>query len=308
MNILILYDNDDWNLTQPNYSERQQFSYSHWGEYCNSQKINLYRASCQWFNGKKFLKVWKYYENGTWKKTDNENINPNVVYDKCIDYDKKSGVLKLEIYKLILQINQKFKTLNSTHFNNLVLSKLNQAVIFKKYLPKTNLLFPGTIIKNKNRDKIVLKKIRGSGGYQVLITDEKIIKIDDLCLKQEFIDFKKDNSLKDFRIVFLGNKPIYAFSRTAKKNSLYTNLHQGGKIEFINIEDIKKLLDYSQDIISLLKIFDKKIFSLDFVYDNQNKKYFLLEVNSKPGLDAFDQNSKPLLIKYLTELTKYLLD
>lgn len=304
--ILILNNEEDWALNTPDFTPSQNLGYSTWGEVCAGLGIKLYRSNIHWFEDGKFNKGWEI-QNGKWLKV-NSTIIPSVVYDKCGNFDKSTGNLLLDIQQMKISIEKIIPILNNTYFDSLVDNKLNQAVIFKDFLPNTRLALSGEVIKNEKGQTIVIKNIRGSGGKQVQIKNDLNITIENNSIVQDFIDAKKDGSVSDVRIVFLGETPQYALTRIAEKDSLFTNFHRGASIEFLNLENLQELLNLCKDILRKLEAFEKKIFSLDFMYDNTTNKYMLVEANTKPGLDVFDQKNIEILKKYLTNLSNYLVN
>lgn len=304
--ILILNNEEDWNLEKPDFTPSQNLGYSTWGEVCKKLDIRLYRSNINWFKEGKFTKGWQFVNN-SWQKVENE-IKPNVIYDKCGNFNKITGDLLIEIHEKKLEIEKIIPLVNNTYFDNLIDNKLNQAVIFKDFLPYSRLALAGESITNEDGKTLVIKNIRGSGGKQVQITNDKEIYLQHNSIVQDFIDAKQDNEIKDFRVVFLGESPQYALSRIAAEGSLYTNFHRGASIEFIKLENIPDLLELCKKIIQRLEAFEKKIFSLDFMYDRHSQKYLLVEANTKPGLDVFSEESLDLLEAYLTNLSNYLIN
>jgi glutathione synthase/RimK-type ligase-like ATP-grasp enzyme len=307
--ILILNTGDDWNLGIPDFSEKQFFGYNMWGKVCEELGIELYRASVEWYENKFFSKGW-IYKNGNWKKVD-DKITPDVIYDKTVDYNKENGEILWNVFKKRSVIERRYEVVNGSSFNNLFNNKANQSVIFDNYLPKTEIVEKGEIIKNKNNEYVVLKKFNGSGGYQVEIKNEQNIGVkEDNIIKQKFIDARDENGiLRDYRFVFVGDSLSYVLSRVAKEDSLFTNMHQGAKVEFIKIEDIEeKLLKLVEEVKEATRIFRKKNFSLDFLKERETGKYYLIEMNTKPGVDVFDKNSEKVLRNYFINLTKHILD
>lgn len=304
--ILILNNEEDWNLEVPDFTPSQNLGYSTWGEVCANLNIKLFRSNIHWFKDGQFTKGWEI-QDGAWKKVDGA-INPSVIYDKCGNFDKSTGNLLLDIQQMKINIEKAIPILNNTYFDSLIDNKLNQAVIFKDFLPFTRLALAGEVIKNEQGDTIVIKNIRGSGGKQVQIKNDKNITVENNSIIQDFIDAKENDSVSDIRIVFLGDTPQYALTRIAEKGSLFTNFHRGASIEFLDLDDLQELLNICREILRKLEAFDRKIFSLDFMHDNTTNKYLLVEANTKPGLDVFDEKSIEILKRYLTNLSNYLVN
>jgi hypothetical protein len=302
--ILILYTGDDWEVEKPRHSDAQAFGYKTWGELCNESNIKLTRASIQWFKDGKFMKYWEF--DGDWIKV-NEPILPTVVYDKSRNYDSETGVVLNDVIAKKKEINSIIPLLNTPEFSELLDNKLNQSLIFHQFMPKTVLVNRG-YFKNEDGKKVVIKEFYGSGGKKVSFPDERQIEIKSTSLVQEFLDGKNEHGvLQDYRIVFIEDKPQYMLSRIAKENSLYTNFHQGAKVEFINLNEYTNIVNYALEISKTLEVFDRRIFSLDFLKERDTGKLYLIEINTMPGLDVFDEHSKQILIQYLRNLNNYLI-
>jgi hypothetical protein len=302
--ILILYQENDWSESSPDFSDAQNFGYNTWAQLCRAQGLVLVRASIEWFTGKSFSKHWMNVD-GKWTKV-SHTIAPSVIYDKCNEYNPKTGELIPSLHAKKRDLARAFSVYNEPEFTELFHSKLQQAVIFGESMPKTELVHPGDKIKGTKTKPVVLKNFFGSGGKQVTILDHNYT-VTTKMLKQEFIAASKNGVLKDVRIVFLGSEPVYALSRKAKKGSLFTNFHQGASIEFIPLSAISKEVSNAKKIAKKVTVFRKAIFSLDFLTDPKTKKIYLMEINTMPGLDVFSQESLTTLKSYLKKLTQYLL-
>ncbi len=303
--ITILYIEDDWHKPEVDHSESQKLGYSTWGKIAEKMGIRLTRVSIEWFHTDGFVKFWEF-TGRSWVKKE-EKLVPSVCYDKSRGYDELSLKEIPEAMTKKQRINAISPVINDPLFSSLLNNKLNQALIFHKYMPSSRLVLPGEVIENKEKEMLVLKSFFGSGGKQVKITNEQNIKIEEKLLLQEFIKAKSGDVLKDIRIVFLGEKPQYALSRRAAEGSYHTNFHQGATIEFLDLNDLNDIISYSKEISKSLDIFPKKVFSMDYLIATETGKPYLIEINTMPGLDVFDEKSISILEDYLTELSKYLL-
>lgn len=303
--ILILYQGDDWKRSKPHHSDAQSFGYATWASQCKKKNIELYRATPDWFRNGRFFRSWKFTANG-WEKV-KKAVVPTVIYDKCSIYDQKTGAILPKVMIQKNKIETACRVVNDPEFSNLFDSKLNQALIFSQYLPKSSLVYPGQVVLKKGKSPIVLKEFYGSGGKKVVISHEAKMVAQKKLLFQEFIDASKNGVLQDVRIVFLGSKPQYALTRIAKKGSLYTNFHQGAHIEFLDLKKLSRMIALAKEIMQPLEIFPKRIFSLDFLVAQKTGRAYLVEINSMPGLDVFSEKSKKILEGYTRNLTEYLL-
>jgi len=220
-------------------------------------------------------------------------VRPDLIFDKIVGkYDYSLLDTKLDIQK-------KIPIFNDPLFKTLLNSKLNQYLIFGKYMPvsfvvnsKTDLLEK---IKKIQTSKAVAKPFFGSGGFGIIIKEKNALKKEKLAyplLLQEFIQsekgipgFSQKNEVADLRIVYMNHKPVYALSRIAKKGSLFTNFHQGATpipvpLKFVP-NSVKKI---AAQITKRLSIFPFAHYSTDFIFTNSGKPK-LIEINTTPGFD-----------------------
>lgn len=304
--ILVLYPGDDWKLAKPDHSEPHAFGYRAWGEYCKTQGIDFYRASMKWYKNGAFSKAWKF-ENGAWKKVA-KLVRPTVVYDKAALYDKDGGGFEAEHHAQKLKIRDRVPVLNDPEFSLLCDSKIHQAVMFYDVMPRCSLVHPGDVVEAKNGAPIVLKNFYGSGGKQVEIIKKAKVTVKHLALHQEFVEASKNGKLADIRVVFIGEKPVYVLSRIARPGSLFTNFHQGASITFLKLLEAKEAVALAKNIAKRLSAFPKKVFSIDFLRDAKSGKLFMIEMNTMPGIDVFNDESRGVLDAFVAKLTSYLLE
>jgi glutathione synthase/RimK-type ligase-like ATP-grasp enzyme len=307
--ILILYNSDNWNAVQPSHSDAQKFGYDIWGYICMRKKVLLTRASLHWFNNttNAFDKHWEFQE-GKWIKKENDKFKPDVIYDKSRNYDSATIEYLPDIFNKKIRISSCVPIVNNPDMTDLLDNKLNQVVLFANYMPRSILVNKGVSFEAKKDAPVVLKKFFGSGGKQVRIVNEGKIVAETRMIKQDFIQARRGGVLRDVRLVFIGDGVQYGLSRIAKEDSFYTNFHQGARIEFLDLTQYTKLIKKAKEITKPLKIFSKRVFALDFLIDAKTKQEYLMEINTKPGLDVFDEHSKPILESYVEKLTDYLLN
>jgi glutathione synthase/RimK-type ligase-like ATP-grasp enzyme len=148
--------------------------------------------------------------------------------------------------------------------------------------------------------KMILKDRYGAGGnsiyfittfnqekqiYEVMNNDKKTS-----FILQPFAQFDNGFGYKDYsgiidtRVIFLNNKIIQSYIRMAKKNDFRCNIHQGGTLSYIPVEDIPlRVRHVAEKIVTVLDE-DKALFALDFMTSNTGH-VFLLEGNCGPGIN-----------------------
>src|SRR5690606_6507464 len=108
---------------------------------------------------------------------------------------------------------------------------------------------------------------------------------------QEFIEtsgipnISVKGTVADLRIVYVGDQPVYALTRIAKKDSFFTNFHQGARALLIPLERVPQdCFAVCNKIIAKLSLFENTHYSLDFMFTKTGKPIFI-EMNTTPGFD-----------------------
>lgn len=292
--IVIIYYGDDWNKKIPlENSVPTRESFEDWYDRGRKKGIDFYRASIKWYDLSRsvFKKAWTY-ENKKWIKV-RKPIKPDLIFDKV------AGKHDYELLDLKLRIQKRINIFNNPLFKTLLNSKLNQYLIFGKFMPRSFVINSrNNLLKNLGKirsKKAVAKPFFGSGGFGIIIAEKNKLKNSKLnypFLLQEFVKsekgipgFSKKKEVADLRIVFMNHKPIYALSRIARKGSLFTNFHQGAtpvpvSLKFIP-QSVKKI---TEKVVRKLSIFPQAHYSIDFIFNNAGKP-MLIEINTTPGFD-----------------------
>ncbi|HBI33943.1 MAG TPA: hypothetical protein DEA43_03995 [Candidatus Moranbacteria bacterium] len=313
-NIVIVYAGDDWEKIVPISNEGTRLAIQDWMDRAQKVGVNLYRASIKWYDLEKnvFTKAWTFRE-GAWQKIEND-ICPDLIYDKVLSkYDYSLLEYKLKIAEKTLLFNS---PLFRATFNN----KLSQYVMFGEFMPFSQIAnnkeeLKKTITESPSQ-KIVIKPLYGSGGFGIFIGEKKKALSEKYIypvLVQEFIVSEKGipgisqkDEVADLRMVYQGGKMAYALSRIAKSGSLFTNLHQGAAGKMIPKEMIPECLnDMAEKINKKILIFQNAQYSLDFIFDNDGRPYFV-EMNTTPGIDLVtllgDEKTKQENFESITDL------
>ncbi len=293
--IVVLYSGDDWEKEKPfdKNTIDTRLSFEEWYEMANDYDIKFYRASIDWFDEKtgKFLKSWTF-EDGKWIKIDNP-IKVHAIYDKTVGsnnyvtFDKKMNMY-LEV-----------PIINHPLFRTITHNKFSQYMLFGKYMPMTLLAnnkkeLIETFDKIKG-EKVVIKPLHGSGGFGIFIGKKSNAfkeKLTYPVITQKFIKstrgipgFSQKDEVSDLRLIYTDNKIVYALSRIAKEGSLFTNFHQGANAVLVPRNKIPKSVEkIAEEITKILAVFKNNHYSLDFIFDDDEKPIFV-EMNTSPGFD-----------------------
>jgi glutathione synthase/RimK-type ligase-like ATP-grasp enzyme len=305
--VMILFGKSKWSKSRPFSNKDYLYSYEYFYEICKKNKVQMYRASYDWYDYKKnvFKHAWLFKKKGAnWKRV--SNIKPDLIYDKT-----KS---RLEVYCKKELMFLKYDFINDLNFTRIVDDKFIIGKIFHKWSKKTWIINKSSELKKilpfLKTDKIVLKPNNESGGKDVKILDKKDAfkktKIDKEYLVQEFIDSSNGvpgvrKGTHDLRIVYVNNKIIYAYIREPKKGSYLANLAQGGSLTIVPISKLPKSLNpiikYANEVF---ETFTPKVYCIDFMFD-ENGRPWIVELNSMPGL-YFTPAEKPYMLKMYDEL------
>lgn len=103
------------------------------------------------------------------------------------------------------------------------------------------------------------------------------------------------------RLIFIDGKYITNQVRQPKSGYV-SNTALGGKKIFVEDDKIpKELLELSQPIHSKFLNIKNKVYTIDFIYD-ENQKPWIVELNTKPGLVKFP-DAKNIQIKLMNGLS-----
>jgi glutathione synthase/RimK-type ligase-like ATP-grasp enzyme len=305
--VLLLFGKYGWQESRPFNNKDYQYSYEFFYSLCKDNGIQMYRSSYEWYDYKKniFKYSWIYGgKNANWKRV--YNIKPDLIFDKT----KATA----EAYYRKELMRGKYPFFNNLEFTKLIDDKLTTSLLFEKWCKKSWLIankkdldFILTKIKTK---RVVLKPLVESGGQGIQILPKAAAaanaKIKGPYLAQEFIDSRGgvpgfSKGTHDLRLVFVNNRFIYSYIREPKKGSLLANLAQGGTLNIVPKNklpgSLSPMVNYAN---KLFETFSPRIYCIDFMFD-QNKKPWIVELNSMPGL-YFSPAEKPSMIRVYNEL------
>lgn len=253
-------------------------------------------------NKKQLKKAW-IFEDGKWKKVQNRKV------DLFYYHGKTEGILE-ECKKLEKVLN--LPTLNHLDVEKICDDKLLTYEIFPDLFPKTFIIHTfydlQKVIHNIKTDKVVLKPRFGSQGRDVIVLEKNNLKngIKKDTIVQEFIDSSKGvlniKKVHDFRVIMMNGKINHAYIRTPKQG-LICNASLGADKTYIDNDEIPcSILNKIKKIDSYLKQYGSRVYSADFAMD-KNKKPWLIELNSKPGMMYYSK-APELRLKYFNQLYK----
>lgn len=124
---------------------------------------------------------------------------------------------------------------------------------------------------------------KGEGVY--LIKNEDDIRNIKEVEKHVYQNFIKNTG--DYRVFMLGGKPLGVIKRIAKEGNFLNNVSQGGTA--IHITDPTTIKPLQHIGATIASIFDLSICGVDVIYDEDQKTYTFLEVNTVPQWQGFQE-------------------
>ena len=296
-----LYKRDDWDAIDPLPDPNWKLIYGVWLRIAKKNNFEIHRAALPWYKNGKITKSWRLTPTG-WFERNDKPFTPTVIYDRALTFDKKTGQPDELLLAKKNEIFRHIDMVNPPQFSQLLENKLYQSVVFHDVMLPSRYLPAGSVYHRPNKDPIVIKALGGLGGDYVRIENKDSVKVEGRSIVQGFIHARKNGEIRDYRIHFVGEEPQYIYSRIAGKGSYYTNVHFGGTMEWLKLSDEPDLIAFAKKITHRLRVFPKKFYTLDFMYDLKRKQYVLVELNSMPGTDEFTPLQHEHLLTNMTKI------
>lgn len=291
--------------------ESCNIAYSYFLEICHKFKLKAAFSTSKDIIGAGMCQGYWTYDHSVWRKV-NKKCYSNLIFDK---YSPTSALGKTKrkllfsspsvvsynskkLFNLFFDKQKTYDTLPSHSIPTISIDNHSIASIKLACNMLTEIIKSHPYSKDFSTD-IIMKDRFGAGGNQIYkfksgnSADMSTIMKDNsntAFIIQPFAKFDQGFTLKktkvstDIRLVYLGDKIVDSYIRTACPGDFRCNQHQGGTLTYLSLGDIPtKVLSKSNSIASFL---NKKnsLYSLDFIVSNNGNPY-LLEGNSGPGLD-----------------------
>lgn len=123
---------------------------------------------------------------------------------------------------------------------------------------------------------------RGAGVYKITSIDQIV------ALKLDFKDYIFQNFIKndgDFRILVLGGVALGIIKRTKGDDEFRNNISLGGTAS--DTKDLPEASDLKNKAVSLASKFGLQFCGVDFIFDQEEKIYRFMEINSVPQWQGF---------------------
>lgn len=302
-NIVVLWDNEiDLEKNNPFKDRSLDDTYSYVAKLVRERGNRLFVSHYNEYNNGNLDKA--YLHDGKWvEKTD---VPVDVVFDKY-EFNKETVLLKQEI-------ESAHPVINNFELEKIAKDKLLSAQEFSEQHPKTCAATKQTVEDMlENHGKVVLKPLYDFGGRGVKVIED-ISEYEDKrnYIVQQFIDSSKGieeldiQGAHDLRVVLVDGKPVLSYIRQPE-TGLISNVSRGGSMKFIELEDVPDAArDIVKEVSEDLSSFQPAIFGVDMIFDRDQKPW-ILELNSKPGLNYYqDKEIKSWKKKYLVETAELL--
>ncbi len=147
-------------------------------------------------------------------------------------------------------------------------------------------VIPG--IKRVGGAPVVIKLIEGTQGIGVILAPtmkvaEAIIETLQSTSQQVLIQrFVEESRGRDVRALVVGDRVVAAMRRVAKGDEFRSNVHRGGSVERVDLDE-----DYQQAAVRSAQIMGLKVAGVDMLEGNDGP--LVMEVNSSPGLQGIEE-------------------
>jgi ribosomal protein S6--L-glutamate ligase len=138
---------------------------------------------------------------------------------------------------------------------------------------------------------VVIKLLEGTQGIGVLLahTLEVATSIIELLQSQKqnvlIQKFVAESKGKDIRAIVVGDQVVASMRRVAQGQEFRSNVHRGGKTEFVKLDEF-----YEETAIRATRIMGLGIAGVDMLEGKDGPQ--IMEINSSPGLEGIETCSK----------------
>lgn len=155
---------------------------------------------------------------------------------------------------------------------------------------------------------VIIKLLEGTQGVGVILADtvktaqsivETLQSTKQNVLIQKFVAESKG---RDIRCLVVGGKVVAAMRRVASGDEFRSNVHRGGRVEVVQLDD-----EYQTTAIRAAQILNLRVAGVDLLEGNDGPQ--VMEVNSSPGLEGIERATKvdvaDAVIKHIEEAASF---
>ena len=285
--VAVLWDSEvEEGRDRPFEIEGLNETYRYFSDQVRAAGSDLYVAKYSWYNDSNLEKAYKY-EDGSWVKV--ENVKVEAVFDK---YRWDDTTIKMK-----KKVQRSHPVVNRLEMERLCKDKLESFSKFPDMVAETMVASSETVENVLETGKAVIKPRYDFGGNGVRIIDSATeFEEGESLLVQRFVDSSFGipqlgvKGVHDLRVVVVAGEPVCAYVRTPD-SGLISNVSMGGSMENVELDDVPEpAMNIVDEVDSRLETFEERVYSVDMVFDESGKPW-VLELNSKPGLNFYGDES-----------------
>ena len=244
------------------------------------------------------------------------------LYNKSLNPIEVEGLVNWVPYAKYYELNTALKQLNIPVINKVdAVRNCRNKMLTTLILNKYGICQPDTVFIQKYKESteklmttiglpLVCKKKSGSRGVGSFKADSQSDLRKQLQAygrtKEIYIQKYIENKGWDIRVIVVGSKVIGAMKKTAQIGEFRTHILHGGEAERFNVDDT-----ISELSLKVVRALDLDFAGID-IMQGLDQKYYVLEVNSVPGIRIFNEivgiNFAVDILEYLhykVKLVKY---
>jgi len=212
---------------------------------------------------------------------------------------EQMGVFSLSASQAISVSRDKLRSLQ-------VLSRHDIGIPQSAFVKRKKDVLPA--IRNVGGAPVIVKLLEGTQGIGVILADNE--KVAEAII--ETLQFTKQNLLiqkfvsesrgKDVRAFVIGDQVVAAMRRRAVGTEFRSNVHRGGTIEAVTLDE-----DYERTAVMAAQIMGLRVAGVDLLESEDGP--VVMEVNSSPGLEGIEKATGVdialAMVEYLEEHLRY---
>ena len=166
-----------------------------------------------------------------------------------------------------------------------ILSKHQIGITRSAYIRQREDIMPA--IERVGGAPVIVKLIEGTQGVGVVLADSAKIAqaiVEMLQSTQQNVliqNFVSESKGKDVRAIVVGDRVVAAMRRSAQGDEFRSNVHRGGNVEAVELDDA-----YKETAVRAAQIMGLKVAGVDMLESASGP--MILEINSSPGLEGIE--------------------
>ncbi|MCB0836045.1 MAG: hypothetical protein KDD99_05220, partial [Bacteroidetes bacterium] len=291
---------------QPFQKHNENDTYAHLSELCNQANINLYITHFANAINDSMVLSWRF-ENGEWKMLELPASEITISYADLPQNFPSANVLR----NLLIKNGVIF--INHLNMSDSLTDKVLTYQLFPNSIPPTfdtslpdlsERLLNVSTHPDLRTDKIILKPRYGERGKGIEVIELAEVDSDRVAQMEDYIIqpiMESDSGIPelgiegrhDLRMLVYNGEIKDCFVRVPQKDNFICNQSHGGRLIYININDIpEKIRGIAGEIDKALSHYSPRYYSID-IGVGRSGKIWVYELNTMPGVvwnaDASDK-------------------